>query len=67
MKITRKSQLSGKTNTMELDATNEQLVRHERGELAQNVFTNISSDEREFIISGITPEEWVNAFSHEEA
>jgi len=67
MKITRKSQLSGKTNTMELDATNEQLVRHERGELAQNVFTNISSDEREFIISGITPEEWVNAFGHEEA
>ena len=62
MKITKQSQLSGKTNTMELDITNEQLVKYDNGELIQNVFPNMDANEREFLISGITPKEWLDAF-----
>jgi hypothetical protein len=62
MKITKQSQLSGKTNTMELDITSEQLVKYDNGELVQNTFPDLSSDEREFLISGITPKEWLDAF-----
>lgn len=66
MKITKQSQLSGKTNTMELDITNEQLVKYDNGELIQNVFPNMNADEREFLKSGITPKEWSDVFGNGE-
>ena len=59
MLVEKKSILSGKWNSMELPVTEEQLMAHQSGELVQNVFPNLTPDEREFIISGITPEEWV--------
>jgi len=66
MKITKQSQLSGKTNTMELDITNEQLVKYDNGELIQNVFPNMNADEREFLKSGITSKEWSDVFGNGE-
>jgi hypothetical protein len=67
MKITMQSKLSGKTNTMDLDITNEQLVRYNMGiELVQTIFPNMSVDHREFLISGIIPEEWKDVFSNEQ-
>jgi len=67
MIITKKSTLTGKMNTMELDITNSQLKRYEEGnDLVQNIFPNINSDGREFLISGVTPTEWVNAFGKAE-
>ena len=62
MKITRVSTLSGKTNSMELNITEEQLIRWKNGEHIQNVVPNMKAEEREFIISGITPKEWKNTF-----
>lgn len=59
MLVEKKSILSGKWNSMELPVTEEQLMAHQSGELVQNVFPNLTPDEREFIVSGITPEEWV--------
>ena len=53
MKITRTSFVSGKTLTLDLNITLEQYNRWQDGEHAQNVFTNLNADEREFIISGI--------------
>ena len=59
MEITRKSMLTSIVRTREIDVTADQLFRHEhRGELAQHVFWNLSTDDREFIINGITSEEW---------
>ena len=58
MKVTRTSALSGKITTKELDITHEQLNRWRQGELIQNVFPNLSSNDREFLMTGITPEEW---------
>ena len=58
--VTRKSILSGKTNTMSLDITQETLDIYEQvhGGLAQAIFPNLNKEEREFLISGITPDEW---------
>lgn len=67
MKITKKSLLTGNTHTIELDVTQEQMDRFNNrritGEYAQDIFPNLSTPEREFIISGITPEEWKKEFS----
>jgi len=62
MKITRKSILSGVESTLDLDVTNEQLETHRNGAFAQDVFPHLSRSDREFIISGITPDEWICEF-----
>tara|TARA_R100001126_G_C4844936_1_gene158907 strand:- start:360 stop:554 length:195 start_codon:yes stop_codon:yes gene_type:complete len=50
--------MTGEKNTMLLPVTNEQIDRWQNGELIQNVFPHLSPSEREFLISGVTPEEW---------
>jgi hypothetical protein len=66
MLVTRTSQLTGKTHTLDLDVTQDQLDRFElrlyTGEYAQNIFSNLNKEGREFLISGITDSEWKNAF-----
>ncbi len=58
MLITKQSVMTGEKNTMLLPVTNEQIERWQDGELIQNVFPHLSPSEREFLISGVTPEEW---------
>ncbi len=66
MKIKRKSPFTGKINEMEIDVTQAQLDVWESGILIQNVMSNLSADEREFIMTGITPAEWASTFGPEE-
>jgi hypothetical protein len=67
MQVTRKSSISGKSNTMDLNVTQAQLDLYAQGqELIQNVFPNLNADEREFIKTGITPTEWTEMFGSEE-
>ena len=66
MNITRTSQLSGITRTMSLPVSQAQLDSWKAGDLAQNVFTNLTPDEREFVMTGITAQEWEEAFGGEE-
>ena len=63
MKITRTSRLTGNTSAMELDITQAQLDAWVDGELVQNAMPHLSVDEREFIITGITPSEWNATFA----
>lgn len=58
MKITRIDPFTQKENTMELDITQAQSDRWQKGELIQNVFPYLTADEREFIKTGITPDSW---------
>ena len=58
MRITRTSVLSNTTRTREIDVTPEQLREWREGALIQNAMPHLSDDDREFLISGITPEEW---------
>ena len=58
MLITRKSIISGNVNTMDINVTHEDFEKLESGWLIQSAMPHISADEREFIMTGITPQEW---------
>lgn len=72
MKITRTSDLTGTTHTMELPVTQVELDRcwkfnaKREGEHIQDVFPHLRPDQREFLISGVTAEEWEQAFPPED-
>ena len=65
MLITRKSLISGNINTMSLPITEEQYNAWEQGTLVQVAMPHLTPDEREFVMSGITPEEWAETFGEE--
>ena len=58
MLIERKSILSGNVNAMDIDVTPAQIDAWEQGMLVQSAMPDLSADEREFIMTGITPNEW---------
>lgn len=62
MMITRTSPFTGITRTKDILVTEEQLARWQRGERIQNVMPYLSASDREFIMTGITDDEWDNAF-----
>jgi len=67
MLIIKKSTISGATNSREIDISPEDLRRWEAGGvLIQDAFPHLSDDDREFLMTGITPEEWDEHFSEEE-
>lgn len=65
MLITKKNMLTQKENTMDLPVTQEQLNRFMDGEFVQDVFPNLTPGEREFLLNGITPDEWNEIFKDE--
>ena len=58
MLISNTSILTGVTRTVDLPVTKDELERWSNGELIQYVFPHLSDDDREFLMTGITPEEW---------
>ena len=62
MKITRTSKLTGTERTREIDLTPEQLAAWEEGELIQDAAPHLSDAGREFVMTGITAEEWTAVF-----
>ncbi len=64
--VKRKSLYSLKLNEMELPLTQEEYVagelRRSKGVLIQNVYPQLDNEQREFLISGTTPEEWREMF-----
>lgn len=62
MKITRVSPFSNKKTTLELDVTARQIASWEKGELIQDAMPNLTVGEREFIKTGVTPDEWDDIF-----
>lgn len=63
MQITRKSMLSGRERTKEINVTEEQLALWQGGMLIQNAMPHLTAGEREFIKTGITDEEWDSEFA----
>ena len=67
MLVTRKSQLTGEVHTMDIPCTEFQLWAWEHGGWKiQKAMPDVSTELREFVISGITPEEWEKAFGTDE-
>jgi len=60
--VVRYSPFSGKWHKATLRMTRRNLAQWLDGELIQDVFPNLATDEREFLITGITPAEWEEAF-----
>ena len=57
MKVIRTSPFSGKANTIEVDITMQQYHAWRTGTPIQRAMPHLTPDEREFIMTGITPEE----------
>ena len=66
MLVTRISNLTRITHTREIPVAPEQLRSWEEGMLVQKAMPDLNDKDREFIMSGITPEEWYDAFGDEE-
>lgn len=68
--LTRRSPLSGKEHTIELPIDegtfNQAEANRQRGMLIQHAYPMLSDEQREFILTGITPEEWNDAFAEAE-
>lgn len=64
--ITKRSVLTGAVHTRTIDVTTEQLDAYENGVLIQDAMPHLSLDDREFILSGSTPEEWEAVFGDED-
>ena len=65
MLISKLSPISMKDHTREIDVSQSQLDAWKSGVLIQNAMPNLSADDREFLMTGITPEEWDEHFSDE--
>ena len=65
MLITRKSGFTGKIHHKELNVTNAQIDAWKRGQVIQDAMPQLDADEREFIMTGITTEEWDAAWGGE--
>ena len=62
MKVTRTSAFTGITRTLDLNISETKLGDWEEGLiLIQDAFPTLTADEREFIMTGITAEEWAEA------
>jgi hypothetical protein len=66
MNITKISSLTGIEHTLNINITEDELLRVENRrnstELIQNIVPNLTMDEREFLMTGITNEEWIRVF-----
>lgn len=65
MMITRTSPFTGITRTKNILVTEEQLARWQRGERIQDAMPYLSASDREFIMTGITDDEWDQAFGED--
>jgi len=67
--LTRRSPFSGNLNTMTFNMLEEEFDNRyemwQNGTLIQNAFPMLNADEREFIMTGITPQEWDETFGDE--
>ncbi len=58
MIITRTSPFSHKTNSMDLDVTEDQISDWVSGTLIHDAMPHLTPEQREFIMTGVTSEEW---------
>jgi hypothetical protein len=64
MLVEKRSPISGKTNTMEIPATETEITMwYHSGKPIQDVLPHLNADQREFLMTGITPEEWSKVFN----
>lgn len=63
MRVTRQSRFTGQWNIREIDITEEQLAQVDdphRTTLIQRIVPDLTSSEREFLMTGMTDAEWAS-------
>jgi len=66
-RVTARSTLSGKEATRDIPTSCEKIERWMSGpENIQDVLPDVSAEDREFLMTGITPEEWEAFFAYKE-
>lgn len=63
MIFVRTSPVTGNLNEMDLPVTQAQIDLWKSGCPIQEALSNLSADQREFILTGMTPEDWDFTFS----
>lgn len=60
IEVTKRSPFTGKLNTLKIDITEQEYQDYLAGKLPpiQYAFPHLSADDREFLISGCTAEDW---------
>jgi hypothetical protein len=67
MKIVRKSAFTDIIREIDLPITEEQVARYEQdGLTVQVAFPNLTEDQCEFFLTGVTPDEWEEFTFHSE-
>ena len=66
MLIIRTSPLTQELNTWDINVTQEQIANWESGMLIQSAMPNLTPDEREFIMSGMTPQDWEHLYGRDD-
>lgn len=68
--VQRISKLTGKTHSFPIPLSKSEFEWREmswiQGTLIQNAFPMLTNDQREYIMSGITPNEWIATFGEDE-
>jgi len=57
---------SGEVNSIDINVTNAQIAAWQGGTLIQTAMPDLSPEQREFIMTGVTPQEWEETFSQGE-
>ena len=60
--FTKKSMMSGKVNKVKMTLDMDDYAAWQNGQLIQNAMPYLTPDEREFLMTGITKEEWASMF-----
>jgi hypothetical protein len=61
--VTKRSNLSGELHTLSIDVNMESYEKYLKGEiLVQEIEPLLSANDREFLLTGILPEEWDELF-----
>lgn len=66
MLVVRKSILTGIVRKRDLDITEAQVEAWQNGALIQDAMPQLSVADREFLINGVTDEEWRQTFGEED-
>lgn len=68
MLITKQSQATGVVHTLDIPVTEEQLITlATTNSLIQDVCPNLTDSQREFLMTGITDDEWEEIFNEYES
>jgi hypothetical protein len=66
MLVERQSPVTGEINSMELNITHKELLKWQNGTVIQKAMPNLTADEREFLITGLTKDDWETLFGKDE-